>query len=103
MYRLFSRRPSRYAKLAHLVHSRLVSKIGFAAELVQGHKGVTVVIAPFSPREVWGVEPVALDARREGFEAVVVEAGCRAIDLSGSLAAAWATMGDAGVARVAEL
>ncbi len=45
----------------------------------------------------------AIDARREGFEAVVVEAGCRAIDLAGSLAAAWATMGDAGVARVAEL
>ena len=44
-----------------------MSKIGFAAELVQGHKGVTVVIAPFSPREVWGVEPVALDARREGW------------------------------------
>ena len=45
----------------------------------------------------------AVDARREGFEAVVVESGCRAIDLAGSLTAAWATMGDAGVARVAEL
>jgi nicotinamidase/pyrazinamidase len=45
----------------------------------------------------------AVDARREGFEAVVVESGCRAIDLAGSLAAAWTTMGDAGVARVGEL
>jgi len=45
----------------------------------------------------------AVDARREGFEAVVIEAGCRAIDLAGSLAAAWATMGDAGVARVGNL
>jgi nicotinamidase/pyrazinamidase len=45
----------------------------------------------------------AVDARREGFEAVVVEAGCRAIDLSGSLAAAWATMAEAGVGRVGEL
>ena len=45
----------------------------------------------------------AVDARREGFEAVVVEAGCRAIDLAGSLAAAWDTMSEAGVARVAEL
>jgi nicotinamidase/pyrazinamidase len=45
----------------------------------------------------------AVDARREGFEAVVVETGCRAIDLAGSLAAAWATMAEAGVARVSEL
>jgi nicotinamidase/pyrazinamidase len=45
----------------------------------------------------------AVDARREGFEAVVIEAGCRAIDLAGSLDAAWATMGEVGVARVGEL
>jgi nicotinamidase/pyrazinamidase len=45
----------------------------------------------------------AVDARREGFEAVVVETGCRAIDLAGSLAAAWAAMSDAGVARVGTL
>jgi nicotinamidase/pyrazinamidase len=42
----------------------------------------------------------ALDARRAGFEAVVVEDGCRAIDLDGSLARAWAEMGSAGVTRV---
>ena len=29
----------------------------------------------------------ALDARRLGFDTVVVESGCRAIDLAGSLAA----------------
>jgi nicotinamidase/pyrazinamidase len=45
----------------------------------------------------------ALDARREGFDAVVIEAGCRAIDLAGSLAAAWAAMNEAGVARVGDL
>jgi nicotinamidase/pyrazinamidase len=45
----------------------------------------------------------ALDARREGFEAVVVEAGSRAIDLAGSLAAAWAGMAEAGVQRVGDL
>jgi nicotinamidase/pyrazinamidase len=45
----------------------------------------------------------ALDARREGFDAVVIEAGCRAIDLAGSLAAAWAGMNEAGVARVGVL
>ena len=45
----------------------------------------------------------ALDARREGFDAVVIEAGCRAIDLAGSLAAAWTGMTEAGVQRVGDL
>ena len=39
----------------------------------------------------------ALDARREGFEAVLVEDACRAIDLEGSLAAAMHDMRQAGV------
>ncbi len=41
----------------------------------------------------------ALDARREGFDAVVVEDACRGIDLEGSLARAWAQMLEAGVRR----
>lgn len=39
----------------------------------------------------------AEDARRLGFEAVLVEEGCRAIDLAGSLAAAMQAMRQAGV------
>jgi nicotinamidase/pyrazinamidase len=39
----------------------------------------------------------AVDARREGFAAVLVEDGCRAIDLEGSLADAMAKMRAAGV------
>lgn len=39
----------------------------------------------------------AIDARRLGFETVVLTDACRAIDLGGSLAAALATMRDAGV------
>lgn len=42
----------------------------------------------------------ALDARRAGFEATVIEDACRAIDTGGSLAAAWTRMRDAGVERV---
>jgi nicotinamidase/pyrazinamidase len=42
----------------------------------------------------------ALDARFAGFEVTVHEAACRAIDLNGSLAAAWAQMLAAGVHRV---
>jgi nicotinamidase/pyrazinamidase len=45
----------------------------------------------------------AVDARRLGFDAVLVEAGCRAIDLAGSLDAAWAAMAEAGVQRVSDL
>lgn len=42
----------------------------------------------------------AVDARREGFEAAVVEDGVRGIDLDGSVAAAWSAMAGAGALRV---
>jgi nicotinamidase/pyrazinamidase len=42
----------------------------------------------------------ALDARKLKFDCAVVEDACRAIDMQGSLAAAWEKMGKAGVARV---
>lgn len=42
----------------------------------------------------------ALDARKAGFEAYVVEDACRAIDLNGSLAAAWKQMAAKGVKRI---
>jgi nicotinamidase/pyrazinamidase len=42
----------------------------------------------------------ALDARAEGFETLVIEDACRAIDLDGSLTTAWAAMQQAGVARL---
>jgi len=45
----------------------------------------------------------AVDARRLGFDVVLVEAGCRAIDLAGSLEAAWTEMTTAGVQRVNDL
>jgi nicotinamidase/pyrazinamidase len=45
----------------------------------------------------------AVDACRLGFDAVVMESGCRAIDLAGSLAAAWSGMQEAGVQRIGDL
>jgi nicotinamidase/pyrazinamidase len=42
----------------------------------------------------------AADARRLGFNVVLIEQGCRGIDLNGSLDAAWAAMAEAGVQRV---
>ena len=42
----------------------------------------------------------AEDAAREGFEAIVVEDACRAINLDGSLTAAWERMQAVGVHRI---
>jgi nicotinamidase/pyrazinamidase len=42
----------------------------------------------------------ALDARKIGFEAAVIEDACRGIDLDGSLKAAWDSMLKAGVSRI---
>ena len=42
----------------------------------------------------------ALDARKAGFKASVIEDACRGIDLNGSLKAAWANMSKAGVKRI---
>lgn len=42
----------------------------------------------------------ALDARAAGFGVTVIEDACRAIDVGGSLARAWADMAAAGVRRI---
>jgi nicotinamidase/pyrazinamidase len=42
----------------------------------------------------------ALDARRFGLAAAVIEDACRGIDLDGSMAGAWAEMAAAGVRRI---
>lgn len=42
----------------------------------------------------------ALDARKAGFNAAVIEDACRGIDVGGSLAKAWADMQGAGVKRL---
>lgn len=45
----------------------------------------------------------AVDARRLGFDTVVVESGCRGIDLAGSLQAAHAGMAAAGVQLIGDI
>jgi nicotinamidase/pyrazinamidase len=45
----------------------------------------------------------AVDACRLGFDTVLIEDGCRAIDLAGSLDAAFAAMAAAGVQRVKDI
>jgi nicotinamidase/pyrazinamidase len=45
----------------------------------------------------------AIDARKLGFDVVLIEAGCRAIDLGGTLDAAWSGMAAVGVQRIGDL
>jgi len=45
----------------------VTDKAEFAAELIEGHKGVTVVIVPFDPEGGWSQKPVRLDPRRHGW------------------------------------
>ena len=52
------------------------------------------------PRHPQRFAEVADLARAAGFEVAVIEDACRAIDLDGSLARAWADMAAAGVRRV---
>jgi hypothetical protein len=44
-----------------------MGKERFEAALVEGHKGITVVIVPFDPEDVWQLKPVRLDPRRDGW------------------------------------
>jgi len=43
------------------------NQVRFEAELIQGHKGVTVVLVPFDPEEQWSLKPVRLAGRRHGW------------------------------------
>src|SRR5438105_14242847 len=45
----------------------MVDKAEFQAELIEGHKGVTVVIVPFDPEEGWSQKPIRLESRRHGW------------------------------------
>ena len=42
----------------------------------------------------------AIDARRSGLDVAVIEEACRGLDTGGSLAKAWAELGQAGVTRL---
>jgi hypothetical protein len=44
-----------------------VTKARFSADLIEGHKGITAVIVPFDPQEVWAAKPIKIDPRRDGW------------------------------------
>jgi len=44
-----------------------MGKARFKAQLIEGHKGVTVVMVPFDPEAVWRQKPFRLAGRRHGW------------------------------------
>src|ERR1041384_1190259 len=61
-------------------------KVQFKAELIQGHKGVTVVLVPFNPEEKWELKPVRLAGRRHGW---VVAATANGVAFDGFIGERW--------------
>ncbi|HVQ63578.1 MAG TPA: hypothetical protein VMT78_03515, partial [Terriglobia bacterium] len=55
------------ARTERLTIGTRVDKAEFNAELIKGHKGVTVVLVPFDPEEGWSRKPVRLHERRHGW------------------------------------
>jgi hypothetical protein len=44
-----------------------MNKVQLEVELIEGHKGVTVVLVPFDPEEKWSRKPVRLEGNRHGW------------------------------------
>jgi Domain of unknown function (DUF1905) len=63
-----------------------MGKERFEAELVEGHKGVTTVLVPFDPEDSWGLKPVKLDPRRDGW---LVKGTANGIRLEGYIGYRW--------------
>jgi nicotinamidase/pyrazinamidase len=102
----------------NLPHAQLVIRKGFhkdidsySAFMEADHKTTTGLAAYLKARGIDRVYVVglatdfcvawtAIDARKAGFKTYVIEDATRAIDLNGSLAAAWKSMKDAGVERI---
>jgi hypothetical protein len=67
-----------------------MDKVKFEAELIEGHKGVTVVLAPFDPEERWSQKPVRLAGRRHGW---LVAGSANSVEFDGYI-------GDVGIASL---
>ena len=62
------------------------NKARFEAELIQGHKGVTVVLVPFDPEERWSLKPMRLVGRRHGW---IVVGSANGIAFDGYIGERW--------------
>jgi nicotinamidase/pyrazinamidase len=102
----------------HLPTAQLIIRKGFHAGIDsysafteadrQTHTGLEAYLKQRGIRSVYVVGLAtdfcvawtALDARAAGFETAVLEDACRAIDMNGSLAAAWVQMQAQGIQRL---
>ncbi len=64
----------------------MLRKREFNAELIEGHKGVTVVIVPFDPEQVWSEKPLRLDPRRHGW---LVRGSVNGVPFDGYIGERW--------------
>jgi len=58
----------------------------FEADLILGHKGVTAVVVPFNPEEVWKCGPVRLAGRRHGW---LVKGTANGVSFDGYIGERW--------------
>ncbi len=63
-----------------------MNKVQFEAELIEGHKGVTVVLVPFDPEERWSRKPVRLEGRRHGW---LIVGSANGIEFDGYIGERW--------------
>src|SRR5262245_4965150 len=63
-----------------------MDQVRFEAELIEGHKGVTVVLVPFDPEERWSRKPVRLDRRRHGW---LVAGSANGVGFDGYIGERW--------------
>jgi Domain of unknown function (DUF1905) len=63
-----------------------MDKVRFEAELIEGHKGITVVLVPFDPEEKWLRKPLRLDRRRHGW---LVTGSANGVKFDGYIGERW--------------
>jgi Domain of unknown function (DUF1905) len=63
-----------------------MNKAEFETELIEGHKGVTVVLVPFDPEEKWSRKPVRLEGRRHGW---LVAGSANGVKFDGYIGERW--------------
>jgi hypothetical protein len=62
------------------------NQVRFEAELIEGHKAVTVVLVPFDPEQKWSLKPVRLAGRRHGW---VIAASANGVTFDGYIGERW--------------
>jgi hypothetical protein len=74
--------------LPHMKRMRRVepNQVQFEAELIEGHKGVTVVLVPFDPEQKWSLKPVRLAGRRHGW---VIAGSAKGVAFDGYIGERW--------------